>query len=121
MRISLNRGLYRKLGFIRTVEYGERCAKGKDLTADNFSRAERIRTALESVFTPDALTVTDTSYLHEGHAGARPGGETHYRVEITAQAFVGLSRIERHRAINAALQPEFDTGLHALEIKAKVP
>ena len=58
---------------------------------------------------------------HAGHAGARPGGETHYRLHIVVRAFVGKSRIERHRMVNALLAAEFATGLHALAIAAAAP
>ena len=57
-------------------------------------------------FTPESLEVIDESHLHEGHAGHRPGGETHFRVYIVSQAFKGKSRVERHRMINAALAEE---------------
>ncbi len=64
------------------------------------------------------LEIDDESHLHAGHAGAAPGGETHYAIRIRAPALAALSRVERHRAINAALADEFATGLHALSIKA---
>lgn len=77
-----------------------------------------MRTALEAAFTPSMLEIDDESHLHAGHAGAAPGGETHYAIRIRAPALAALSRVERHRAINAALADEFATGLHALSIKA---
>jgi len=55
---------------------------------------ERIAAALGQAFAPQSLDVIDESHLHKGHAGARPDGETHYRVRITAEAFRGRSRIE---------------------------
>ena len=61
---------------------------------------------LREAFLPESLDVTDESHLHEGHAGHRPGGETHFRVYIVSPAFEGKSRIERHRMINAALSAE---------------
>ena len=60
----------------------------------------------------------DESHLHHGHAGAAPGGETHYSVRIRASAFAGLSRLARHRAVNDVLKAEFASGLHALHIDA---
>ena len=82
------------------------------------SRADRIRSALSEAFTPTELEVVDESHLHAGHAGAAPGGETHYSVRIRAAGLAGLSRLGRHRAVNDALKPEFDRGLHALHIDA---
>ena len=81
-------------------------------------RTERIHHTLSTTFSPTALEVVDDSHKHAGHAGARPEGETHYTVIITAAAFEGLSRIARQRAVMDVLKPEFDSGLHALSIKA---
>jgi BolA protein len=77
--------------------------------------------ALRTAFSPLDLAVVDDSAKHHGHAGARPGGETHYNVVIVADAFRGLSRVERHRRVNTALASEFDAGLHALAVSAKAP
>jgi BolA family transcriptional regulator, general stress-responsive regulator len=76
---------------------------------------------LTAAFAPESLRVVDESHLHEGHAGHRPGGETHFRVYIVADAFRGKSRIERHRMINATLAPELAGGVHALAIHAAAP
>ncbi len=76
---------------------------------------------LTEAFCPLNLAVTDESHRHEGHAGHRPGGETHFRVHIVARAFEGKSRIERHRMINEALAHEFASGVHALAIHAHAP
>jgi BolA family transcriptional regulator, general stress-responsive regulator len=83
------------------------------------SRAERIRTALAAAFSPLELEIVDESHLHHGHAGARPGGETHYSIRIRAEKFVGLPRLAKHRLINEALAAEFASGLHALSIQAE--
>ncbi len=83
------------------------------------TRADRIRAVLTETFAPEALEVEDESARHAGHAGARPEGETHFRVAIVATAFDGQSRVDAHRAVNAALQAEFDAGLHALTISAR--
>lgn len=82
------------------------------------NRSERIRDILAETFTPSALDVIDDSHKHAGHAGARPEGETHYTVTITSAAFEGMNRVAVQRAVMAALQEEFETGLHALSIKA---
>ena len=77
--------------------------------------------ALRRELAARSVDVVDESHLHAGHAGARPGGETHYRVDIVSDAFAGKSRIERHRLVNATLAPAFAKGLHALAIKARAP
>ena len=81
-------------------------------------RSERIRDILTETFSPSALEVIDDSHKHAGHAGASPEGETHYTIKITSPNFAGQSRVTTQRAILAALKPEFETGLHALSIKA---
>ena len=82
---------------------------------------DRIAEKLTEAFTPIRLVVIDESHQHAGHAGARPGGETHYRVHIVAQAFAGKSRVERHRMVNETLSAELKGGLHPLAIHASAP
>ena len=81
-------------------------------------RETRIRTLLIEAFAPEELDVVDDSASHAGHAGARPEGETHFNVTIVASAFDGMNRVQMQRAVNKALAPEFELGLHALSIKA---
>jgi BolA protein len=76
---------------------------------------------LTEAFAPDSIRVVDESHQHEGHSGHRPGGETHFRVYIVAQAFKGKSRLERHRMINEILAGELAAGVHALAIHAAAP
>jgi len=80
-----------------------------------------IATKLRTALAPESVRVEDESHLHEGHAGHRPGGETHFRIYIVAEAFRGKSRIERHRMINTALASELKGGVHALAIHAAAP
>lgn len=81
-----------------------------------------ITEALTKGLGPDALAVTDESHLHAGHAGARPGGETHFRIDVVAAAFAGKGRVDRHRIVNDLLAEAFSRrGLHALAIKARAP
>jgi BolA protein len=76
---------------------------------------------LHEAFSPESLEVQDESHLHEGHAGHRPGGESHFRIYIVSQAFKGKSRIDRHRMINATLASELAGSVHALAIHAQAP
>jgi BolA protein len=85
------------------------------------STQDVITEKLSKAFAPESLRVEDESHLHEGHAGHRPGGQTHYRVYIVSDAFRGKSRVERHRMINAALAAELAGGVHALAIHAAAP
>ena len=90
-------------------------------------QAERMRTQdlitekLTRAFAPQSLSIVDESHLHAGHAGHRPGGETHYRVYIVSDAFRGKSRLDRHRMINKTLSAELAGGMHALAIHAAAP
>jgi BolA protein len=81
---------------------------------------ERIVTRLTTL-NPLSLDVIDESYLHAGHAGAREGGGTHYRVKVMSAKFDGRSRVERHRLVYDLLTAEFADGLHALALVAKAP
>jgi BolA protein len=82
---------------------------------------ETITAKLTAAFAPASLTVLDESHQHEGHAGHRPGGETHFRIYIVADAFAGKTRLARHRMINATLAHELAGGVHALAIHAAAP
>ncbi|MGX9963736.1 BolA family protein [Roseomonas sp. F4] len=84
-------------------------------------RATRIAARLSETFSHADVTVQDDSAQHAGHAGARPGGETHYSVRVISPAFTGLSRVARSRAAHDALAAEFDTGLHALSLRLLTP
>lgn len=78
--------------------------------------AEEIRSRLEGAFQPSTLAVHDDSEQHRGHGGYQEGGESHWRVEIASPAFSDMSRIQRHRAIHAALGPEIIGRIHALQL-----
>ena len=73
---------------------------------------------LREAFEPSRLEVIDESHLHAGHVGARPGGETHFRVEIAAAAFRGMSRVARQKAVYGVLADEMAGPVHALSIRA---
>ncbi|HEY1544531.1 MAG TPA: BolA family protein [Xanthobacteraceae bacterium] len=83
--------------------------------------ADIITEKLTAAFAPASLRVVDESHQHEGHAGHRPGGETHYRLYIVSDVFQGKSRVDRHRMINQTLAGELAGGVHALAIHASAP
>ena len=80
-----------------------------------------LRLKLEAAFSPVLLEIEDESARHAGHAGAREGGESHFRVRIVSAGFAGLSRVERQRRVYAALSREFAKGLHALALTTLTP
>lgn len=76
---------------------------------------------LRAAFAPDRLEIEDESDRHRGHAGHRPGGESHFRLLIVSSAFAGLPRLARQRAVNAALKEELAGPVHALAMKTLTP
>lgn len=82
----------------------------------------RIEAKLREAFAPERLFVIDESAHHAGHQPGFDGAEgSHMRVRIVAEAFTGMTRLARHRAITELLQPEIDEGLHALAIEPAAP
>jgi BolA protein len=101
-----------------------RDAVDRDMSHDypgKMQTKQRISEKLTAAFSPQSLEVVDESHKHEGHAGHKPGGETHFRVYIVSDAFKGKSRVARHRMINETLSSELSGGVHALAIHAKAP
>jgi BolA protein len=80
-----------------------------------------IRAKLNGALSPVLLEIVDESAKHAGHAGARPGGQTHFAVKIVSSNFEGLSRVERQRKVYGLLEPQFSAGLHALALKTMTP
>ena len=83
--------------------------------------AKNIEDKLREAFAPSSLKVIDESHLHAGHVGARPEGETHFRVEVVAAAFADLSRVDRQRMIYQVLADELAGPVHALSVLASAP
>jgi len=67
------------------------------------------------------VEVIDESHLHVGHAGAREGGQSHFRVVVVSAEFVGLPRVARQRIINDILREELAGPIHALAMKTLTP
>ncbi len=82
---------------------------------------DRIEKRLVEALKPQSLRVVDESHLHAGHTGARPEGETHFRVYIVSSAFESKDLIHRHRAVHAILADELAGPVHALAIHASAP
>jgi len=84
--------------------------------------AQRIRLKLEAALAPEHLVIHNDSHLHAGHhAGAHRGEETHFRLEIVAAVFAGMSRVERQRRVHALLAEELAGGVHALQLSLRTP
>ena len=74
-----------------------------------------------AVLEPVQLDLVDESAQHAGHAGARPGGQTHWRLTIVSPRFSGQSTVARHRMIYQALGELMQHPIHALAITARSP
>jgi len=85
----------------------------------------QVRAAIERKLTealaPTRLEVVDDSGRHAGHAGHRPGGESHFSVRVVSAAFAGKSRVERHRMVNTVLADELAGPVHALQLTTQTP
>ena len=85
------------------------------------SVAETIRAKLTERLAPTRLVVLDEAHRHAGHAGARPGGETHFNVTVVSAAFSGLNRVARQRLVYETLSKELAGGVHALSLTTTTP
>lgn len=83
--------------------------------------AQQIESRLRQSLAPLRLDLHDESSRHAGHAGARPEGESHFRLLIVARAFEGISRVERQRMVYRALGDLMSSDVHALAIMALTP
>jgi BolA family transcriptional regulator, general stress-responsive regulator len=83
--------------------------------------AAEIEQRLRDALAPTRLAVINDSEKHRGHAGYDGSGESHFTVQIEAPAFAGKSRLERQRAVNAALGDLLRDRIHALAIRANAP
>jgi BolA protein len=83
--------------------------------------AATIERKLTERFAPTRLDIIDDSHRHAGHAGARPGGETHFTVVMVSAAFAGVGRVARQRLVYETLAEELAGGVHALSLTTLAP
>jgi BolA protein len=83
--------------------------------------AAEIEKRLRAALAPEHLQVLNDSAKHRGHSGDDGSGESHFTVEVVAERFAGMSRIDRQRAVNAALAELLRDRIHALAIRARAP
>lgn len=65
---------------------------------------------IENALPGSVVEVTDTV-----------GDGNHFRAEVSAPQFAGLSRIQQHQMINTIFDGELGGRIHALSIKTAVP
>jgi BolA protein len=83
--------------------------------------ADTIRDKLTERFAPTRLDIVDDSHRHAGHAGARPGGETHFSVTLVSETFRGINRVARQRLVYQTLADELAGSVHALALTTLAP
>lgn len=82
-----------------------------------------IMSKLIMVLKPTSITLTDNSDQHAGHAGSKgweESGESHFALEIVAEAFDGVPLVKRHQLVYLLLGETMQK-IHALQISAKSP
>lgn len=84
------------------------------------SKVREIEDKLRGALAPTELEVVDDSESHRGHAGFQEGGESHFNVRVRSDAFKGMNRLARHRAVHSALGPELIGRIHALALDLDV-
>jgi len=84
------------------------------------SVADDIRRRLGAL-APTRMELVDESARHAGHAGAAPGGNTHWNLTIVSAAFTGKPVVARHRMVYQSLGDLMQHPIHALNITAKAP
>ncbi len=83
--------------------------------------AATIEHKLTGALSPTRLQIIDESHRHQGHAGSRPEGESHFKVEVVSESFAGKSRVERQQMVYRALADEIKTDIHALSLRTLTP
>ncbi|OAT33820.1 BolA family cell division protein [Buttiauxella brennerae ATCC 51605] len=73
---------------------------------------EQIESKLRAAFEPVFLEVVDESYRHNVPAGS----ESHFKVVLVSDRFVGERFLNRHRMIYGTLSVELSTTVHALAL-----
>lgn len=73
---------------------------------------EQIEAKLAAAFEPTHLDVTDESYRHNVPAGS----ESHFKVVMVSDKFVGERFLSRHRSIYSVLAEELAGSVHALAL-----
>ncbi len=80
-----------------------------------------IREKLDQAFRPVRLEVINELHLHAGHRSSPGTGDSHFRVLIVSELFVGMSRVQRHRLVNETLAAELKGKVHALALELRAP
>lgn len=80
------------------------------------TRRDRLQAVLTTAFEPQHVALWD-----ESHGHGRGGQETHLKVVLVSDHFVGLRPVARHQRVYALCQEELAQGLHALALHLYTP
>lgn len=69
-----------------------------------------------AILQPGFINIIDESHLHIGHQGRDPD-KGHFRLQITSQKLIHLSRVQQHQKIYALLGDLMQHSIHALAIE----
>lgn len=79
-----------------------------------------LKKKLTQAFKPCCLNIQDESHKHQGHAGYKPGGESHFHVILVSDCFQGQPRLVRHRQVYQVVSEEMEH-IHALRLSLHTP
>ena len=82
-----------------------------------YDMEEKLTRLLVERFHPEFLEITNTSHMHQGHAGSPDTGQSHFTVRIRAASLLGLTRVGAHRQVMTCVAPLFQEGLHAFSLE----
>lgn len=80
------------------------------------SMHERIERKLLAQFKPAHYDIINESHMHSG-----PATESHFKLIVVADVFVGLNAVKRHQALYGLLADELRDGVHALAMHPYAP
>lgn len=83
--------------------------------------ADQMKGKLQLAFSVELIEIIDESENHRGHSGYQDGGESHFRIRMRAAEFASMTRLERHRAVHAALGTDLVGRIHALALDLSPP
>ncbi len=78
---------------------------------------QRIREKLLAAFSPSTFEVVNESHMHS----VPENSETHFKVVLVTEAFVGKRAVQRHQAVYAVLREELAGPVHALALHTYAP
>ncbi|TDQ56225.1 BolA protein family transcriptional regulator [Mesocricetibacter intestinalis] len=76
------------------------------------TKQQELEARLNAEFSPDFLHIENESHLHSSGRGS----ESHFKIVLVSDSFVGLSKVARHRLIYRLLAQDLQQGIHALAL-----